>query len=411
MSFTLGYANCFATMMGDSASLHVVFVINLAVLAYEVNAEKSCKPDQIVWKSDTRFKCLDCPDCPAGSQPSVPCGSSVEYRTPVHCVKCALGTYSNIYGNIQCNPCTVCSEGRGIKNNCSLFANTECNDNCIDGYYHEAALTSDCFRCTECCGDEDDEKAMDCAGGKKKCKIRSTGKPCKRKESSTGATTTTSTTTTMTTTTTTRSDNKLSSTASQPIKQESTTTIPPTTQEDGDRQLPEAQIADRYTEKGNEKLLNLVYLLIGFAALILVVMSAIIYVIRRRRQIDRPAKSDDENEESISLHEMEANSAKLTLEELQEKHFPKFENMCLKLDNGKRDYEALAAKYDEISVDERESLHDERQRKGGSPSRELMSYIKAKYPDHPVVELIKNLKDIGRKDIALILKPLVKNQA
>ena len=102
---------------------------------------------------------------------------------------------------------------------------------------------------------------------------------------------------------------------------------------------------------------------------------------------------------------------KLTLEELQEKHFPEFENMCLKLDNGKRDYEALAAKYDRISVDERESLHDERQRKGGSPSRELMSYIKAKYPNHPVVELIKNLKDIGRKDIALILKPLVKNKA
>ena len=84
--------------------------------------------------------------------------------------------------------------------------------------------------------------------------------------------------------------------------------MPPTTQEDGDRQLPEAQIAVKYTEKGNEKLLDLVYLLIGFAALILVVMIAIICVIRRRRQIDRPAKSEDENEESISLHEMEANS-------------------------------------------------------------------------------------------------------
>ena len=290
-----------------------IYVISAFTLqAYEVNAEKSCKSDQIVWKSDTRYKCLECPDCPAGFQPSVSCGSSVEYGTPVHCVKCALGrTYSNIYGTSQCQECTVCSEGRAIKNNCSLFANSECDDKCIDGYYHEAALTSDCFRCTECCGDEDDEKAMDCAGGKKKCKIRSTGKPCKRKESSTGATTTTSTTTTMTTTTTTtttRSDNKLSSTASQPIKQESTTTIPPTTQEDGDRQLPEAQIADRYTEKGNEKLLNLVYLLIGFAALILVVMLAIICVIRRRRQIDCPAKSEDENEESISLHEMEANS-------------------------------------------------------------------------------------------------------
>ncbi|KAK2563214.1 hypothetical protein P5673_013566 [Acropora cervicornis] len=397
----MGYANCFAfffvAMLGDSPRLHVVFVVSLAVLAYEVNAEKSCKPDQIVWKSDTRYKCLECPDCPAGSQPSVSCGSSVEYRTPVHCVKCALGTYSNIYGKFQCQECTVCSEGRAIKNNCSLFANTECDDKCIDGYYHEAFIFK-CFRCAECCGDEHDEKAMDCAGGEKKCKIRSTGKPCKRKESTTGATTTTS-------------DNKLSSTTSQPIKQESTTTMPPATQEDGDRQLPEDQIAVKYTEKGNEKLLDLVYLLIGFAAFILVVMLAIICVIRRRRQIDCPAKSEDENEESISLHEMEANSGKLTLEELQEKHFPEFENMCLKLDNGKRDYEALAAKYDRISVDERESLHDERQRKGGSPSRELMSYIKAKYPNHPVVELIKNLKDIGRKDIALILKPLVKNKA
>lgn len=389
--------------------MHVVFVIILAMLAYEVNAEKSCKPDQIVWKSDTRYKCLECPDCPAGSQPSVSCGSSVEYRTPVRCVKCTLGrTYSNIYGKSQCQECTVCSEGRAIKNNCSLFANTECDDKCIDGYYHEALIFK-CFRCAECCGDEHDEKAMDCAGGEKKCKIRSTRKPCKRKESSTGATTTTSSTTTTTTATT--SDNKLSSTTSQPIKQESTTTIPPTTQEDGDRQLPEAQIAVKYREKGNEKLLDLVYLLIGFAALILVVMLAIIFVIRRRRQIDRPAKSEDENDESISLHEMEANSGKLTLEELEEKHFPEFENMCLKLDNGKRDYEGLAAKYDRISVDERESLHDERQRKGGSPSRELMSYIKAKYPHHPVVELIKNLKDIGRKDIALILKPLVKNKA
>ena len=276
-----------------------IYVIpSFTLQAYEVNAEKSCKPDQIVWKSDTRYKCLECPDCPAGFQPSVSCGSSVEYGTPVHCVKCALGTYSNIYGKIQCHSCTVCSEGKAIKNNCSLFANTECDDKCIDGYYHEA-LISDCFRCAECCGDEHDEKAMDCAGGKKKCKIRSTGKPCKRKESTTGGTT-------MTTTTT--SDNKLSSTTSQPFKQESTTTMPPTTQEDGDRQLPEAQIAVKYTEKGNEKLLDLVYLLIGFAALILVVMIAIICVIRRRRQIDRPAKSEDENEESISLHEMEANS-------------------------------------------------------------------------------------------------------
>ena len=272
-----------------------IYVIPAFTLqAYEVNAEKSCKPDQIVWKSNTRYKCLECPDCPGGSQPSVSCGSSVEYGTPVHCVKCDLGrTYSNIYGKFQCQACTVCSEGRAIKKNCTLFANTECDDKCIDGYYHEPFIFK-CFRCAECCGDEHDENATDCAGGEKKCKIRSTGKPCKRKESSTGATTT--------------NDNKLSSTTSQPIKQEPTTTIPTTTPEDGGGQLPDDKIAVEYTEKGNEKLLVLVYLLIGFAAMILVAMLAIICVIRRRKQIHRPAKSEDENEESISLHEMEANS-------------------------------------------------------------------------------------------------------
>ena len=85
--------------------------------------------------------------------------------------------------------------------------------------------------------------------------------------------------------------------------------------------------------------------------------------------------------------------------------------MCLRLDNGKRaDYEGLAAKYERISVDERESLHAERLWKEGSPSRALMSFIKTKYPNHPVVELMENLRGIGRDDIALILKPLLKHK-
>ena len=193
----------------------------------------------------------------------------------------------------QCQSCTVCSEGRGIKKNCTLFANTECDDKCIIGYYQEPFIFR-CFRCAECCGDEHDEKATDCLSGERKCKVRATGKPCKRKDSSTNATTT--------------NDNKLSSTTSQPTKQEPTTTIRPTTQEHGRRQLPGDKMAIEYTEKGNEKLLHLVYLLIGFAALMLATMFSIICVIRRRQGADRPENSKDETEESIPLHEIKANS-------------------------------------------------------------------------------------------------------
>ena len=257
-----------------------------------MNGKNTCKPDQILWKSDTKYKCLECPECPEGSQPSVLCGSSVKYKTPVHCVPCKLGEdYSNSYGKSQCQSCTVCSKGRGIKKNCTLSANTECDDKCIVGYYHEP-LISGCFRCAECCGDEHDENATDCASGRKKCKIRSAGKPCKRKDTSTDATTT--------------NDNKLSSTTSQPTKQEPTTTIRPTTQEDDRRQSPGDKMAVKYTE--NETLLVLVYVLIGFAALILVAMLAIICVIRRRQPADRPENNKDETEESIPLHEIEANS-------------------------------------------------------------------------------------------------------
>ena len=105
----------------------------------------------------------------------------------------------------------------------------------------------------------------------------------------------------------------------------------------------------------------------------------------------------------------------LTIEQFEQRHLEEFDKMCMKLDKRtgffRRNYVSLAAKYQEISLDERDSLHGERQKKEGSPSRELMSLIKAKYPNHPVGELIKNLKVIGRNDIVEILEPLVKNTA
>ena len=141
-------------------------------------ADFPCEPEQIHWNATTgrRYRCLECPDCPAGLQPSVPCGTSVAYGTPVHCISCQFGrTYSKNYGKARCEACTVCAEGKLIKRNCTLSSNTECDDKCSEGYYH-VPFVFNCFRCEKCCGDEKDEIAQECKHHQSKCKARSV--PC-----------------------------------------------------------------------------------------------------------------------------------------------------------------------------------------------------------------------------------------
>ena len=140
-----------------------------------------CKAGQIHWKpnptSGDQYKCLECPYCFKGQEPSVPCGSSVPYKTPVDCVECQSGkTYSDADGKEQCKACRVCS-GKAIKKNCTVSSNTECDDKCLPGYYKEPFIFG-CHPCTDCCNDEKDEIAEECANSEKKCKVRST--PCSR---------------------------------------------------------------------------------------------------------------------------------------------------------------------------------------------------------------------------------------
>lgn len=98
------------------------------------------------------------------------------------------------------------------------------------------------------------------------------------------------------------------------------------------------------------------------------------------------------------------------LEQLENENQGLFDWMCLKLDNGRwwfrRDYERLAAKYKEISLEERNTLHDELQSKG-SPSKSLMSLLRARYPNLPLRQFVETLKEIGRNDIAQKLMPHV----
>ena len=125
-----------------------------------------------------RPKCFDCPDCLPGSEPSVPCGTSVNDWPDIHCVSCKLGkTYSDKDDTSQCKACTICSKGKTVKNTCTLTTNTKCESKCAPGFY-TVRLISGCFPCAQCCGDEKDEFAVECANNKKKCKVRFT--PCTR---------------------------------------------------------------------------------------------------------------------------------------------------------------------------------------------------------------------------------------
>ena len=99
----------------------------------------------------------------------------------------------------------------------------------------------------------------------------------------------------------------------------------------------------------------------------------------------------------------------MNLEQLENDHLDLFDWMCQKLDNGRRwyrrDYERLAAKYKKITLEERNSLHDELHRKG-SPSNMLMSLLKTKYPNLSLAYFVRTLEEIGRNDIAQKLMPL-----
>ena len=123
-----------------------------------------------------RPKCFDCPDCPPGTEPSIPCGTSVNDRPDIHCVPCKLGkTFSDKYDKSQCKACTICSKGKPVKNSCTLTTNTKCESKCGRGFY-TVRLISSCLPCSHCCGDGKDELAAECANDNNKCKVRSS--PC-----------------------------------------------------------------------------------------------------------------------------------------------------------------------------------------------------------------------------------------
>ena len=156
----------------DLVSYYYFFFFEFQICSVGANA---CKPEQILWKSAAGKpgQCLDCPTCPPGSQPSVPCGTTIKNWTAMHCVPCQLGkTYSDKFDKGQCKACTICSTGKAVMKNCTRLSNSQCSK-CKQGYYY-APFSFACKFCSECCGDEKDEVARECRNSKHKCKVRST---------------------------------------------------------------------------------------------------------------------------------------------------------------------------------------------------------------------------------------------
>lgn len=123
-----------------------------------------CRDDQYLVVTNKRgsAQCVACRICPAGTSPSIPCGSGhiLESFDDVKCMNCSLGeTYSESPGTHSCKPCSTCSFGQIELTTCNLTHDRVCG-NCDKGFY--SINGTECKPCSACCGDEQDVQIPEC---------------------------------------------------------------------------------------------------------------------------------------------------------------------------------------------------------------------------------------------------------
>ena len=102
-------------------------------------------------------ECWPCPKCLDGSGLSVPCGSTVNDFTKIHCVLCVRGVnFSDSSGTGQCQPCGVCAgKNENVLKKCTRESDVKCD--CKAGFYRNK--TNDkCLPCSSCpsCSKDDE---------------------------------------------------------------------------------------------------------------------------------------------------------------------------------------------------------------------------------------------------------------
>lgn len=99
--------------------------------------------------NSSRIRCLSCPVCPPGEEPSPPCGITLVTRAASECTSCSPGTYSDETDSAACKVCTDCGS-RKIVNSCTAQKDTECKD--CPWRHYEDDNTHTCKHCSSCCG-------------------------------------------------------------------------------------------------------------------------------------------------------------------------------------------------------------------------------------------------------------------
>ena len=94
-------------------------------------------------------RCISCPRCPSGMEPTPPCGTTLAVKLKGECVPCRTGTYSNNANSDACRACTDCGS-RETLISCTTERDAKCRK--CPWFHFEDHMTNTCKHCDFCCG-------------------------------------------------------------------------------------------------------------------------------------------------------------------------------------------------------------------------------------------------------------------
>ena len=108
-----------------------------------------CPPETYSLDDSERVKCISCPRCPSGMEPTPPCGTTLAVKLKGECVPCRTGTYSNFASSDACKTCTDCGSRDNLIS-CTAERDAECKE--CPRFHFEDQTTNTCKHCYFCCG-------------------------------------------------------------------------------------------------------------------------------------------------------------------------------------------------------------------------------------------------------------------
>lgn len=96
------------------------------------------------------IKCVTCPECPPGQEPTPSCGSNISTETSTVCQICGPQTYSEEHGSERCKSCQQCGLRETISA-CTTTKGTQCGA-CPRWHYQADFTLNSCKECSTCCG-------------------------------------------------------------------------------------------------------------------------------------------------------------------------------------------------------------------------------------------------------------------